>query len=109
MTLGGVQRLFVVLVGNLISFATAKGYALTFGDAWATTGHTTNSLHYQRLAVDFNLFIGDNWINGAHPAWKELGDYWKALDPLCRWGGDIAGLVDLNHFSMVPDAADPRI
>lgn len=109
MSLSDVQQQFVVLIGQLIYFANAQGFRLTFGDAWASTGHEPNSLHYQRLAVDFNLFLGDNWIQGADPAWKTLGDYWKSLDPLARWGGDITTLVDLNHFSMVPDSTDPRI
>ncbi len=56
MTLRETQSKFVRMIATLIQFAYEKGYELTFGDAWAKTGHTTNSLHYERLAIDLNLF-----------------------------------------------------
>ena len=38
------------------------------------------------------------------PCWdsedyRELGDFWKSLDPLCRWGGDFRN-PDGGHFSI---------
>jgi hypothetical protein len=103
------QIKFTLLVGRLIAAADSQGFGLTFGDAWAKTGHAKNSLHYERLAIDFNLFVNGIWIQTDHSAWHILGPWWKGCDPLCRWGGDIEGLQDYNHYSMVPDAGDKRI
>jgi len=107
-----LQQKFAENVGKLIAYAYANGMAFTFGDAWAKTGHMANSLHYERLAVDFNLFVEDKWIvndAGDTSAWDELAGYWKSLDPLNRWGGDIKDKVDLNHFSMATSTTDNRI
>jgi hypothetical protein len=104
-----IQARFCLLIGQLIGYAFSQGFSLTFGDAWCKAGHMADSLHYQRLAVDFNLFVDGVWIKTDNAAWHTLGNYWKSLDTLARWGGEISGLVDLNHFSMVPTATDERI
>ncbi len=62
--------------------------------------HRPASKHYQGLAADLNLYIDGTYITGAHPAWKEIGGFWKALDPECTWGGDFSNVTDLNHFSL---------
>ena len=108
MTLGEQQRRFTELVGRLILWAYANGYELTFGDAYrspeqaalnAKTGAgISNSLHTKRLAVDFNLFI-DGLYQTTSESHRPLGEYWKSLDPLCRWGGDFRK-PDGNHYSM---------
>lgn len=60
--------------------------------------HMRRSLHYSRLAIDLNLFVGGDYVkSGSHPVWHELGGVWEALDPLCRWGGRFG---DANHFSI---------
>lgn len=56
------------------------------------------SLHQQRLAVDLNLFIRGEYQTESK-AYGRLGDYWKTLHPLNRWGGDFSR-PDGNHFSM---------
>lgn len=107
MTLGEKQRRFTECVGKLIQWAYANGFELTFGDAYrspeqaaanakAGTG-IANSVHTQRLAVDFNLFI-DGVYQTETAAHKPLGDYWKSLDPDARWGGDFKR-PDGNHYS----------
>lgn len=59
-----------------------------------------DSLHHKRLAQDLNLFVKGKYVtNGSHPAWKVLGEYWEALDPLCRWGGRFRS-GDANHVSI---------
>lgn len=108
MDLGQKQRLFTRYVGMLIAWAYKNGYELTFGDAFrspeqaalnAASGKgIANSLHGKRLAVDFNLFVSGKYITDSTP-YKPLGEYWKTLDPLCRWGGDFKK-PDGNHFSM---------
>lgn len=106
MTLSQKQRLFTRLIGQLISYAYAHSFELTFGDAFRSPEQAAinakkgagivNSLHTQRLAVDFNLFINSEYITDGSRH-KPLGDYWKTLHPLCRWGGDWG---DGNHYSM---------
>lgn len=108
MTLSDKQQKFTRLVGLLISWCNARGYGLTFGEAYRTpeqaalnakTGKgIANSLHRIRLAVDFNLFIDGKYQTDSM-AYKPLGDYWKKLDPECRWGGDFRK-PDGNHFSL---------
>jgi hypothetical protein len=108
MTLGEKQRLFTKLTGLLISWAYANGYELTYGETMRTSAQAlanaasgagiSNSLHLLRLAVDFNLFIDGVWQTASEP-YKPLGEYWKYLHPLCRWGGDFSR-PDGNHFSL---------
>ncbi|MEM8325646.1 M15 family peptidase, partial [Morganella morganii] len=66
MTLGEKQRKFTRMIADLIIFAYDNGYELTFSEAYRTPEQAAlnaksgagikNSLHTQRLAVDFNLF-----------------------------------------------------
>lgn len=109
MTLGEKQRLFAKNIGLLIAWCYVNGYELTFGEALRTQAQAdanaksgsgiSNSLHLLRLALDVNLFI-----NGVYQtesaAYKPLGDYWKSLHPLNRWGGDFMNRPDGNHFSI---------
>ena len=105
------QERFTRYVGLLIDYAYSRGWTLTFADAYrdpayhplAKLGSGALSCHANRLAVDLNLRLkpGDpHLVTEAHSAWTALGTYWKSLDPLCAWGGDFPGLVDLNHFSI---------
>lgn len=108
MTLGEAQREFTRCVGELIGFAYAQGFELTFGETYRTpeqariNAHAgtgiVNSLHIKRLAVDFNLFRGGKWLQQTadHAA---LGAHWKTLHPMARWGGDWERKKDGNHYS----------
>ena len=108
MKLGDKQRRFVQLVGKLIEWAYANGYALTFAEAYRTPEQAalnaksgagiSNSLHTKRLAIDLNLFKDDVFLTTTE-AHRPLGDYWKTLDPEARWGGDFSK-PDGNHYSM---------
>ena len=109
MKLGEKQRRFVELVARLIEWSYASGYELTFGECYRTPEQAalnaksgagiSNSLHTKRLAIDLNLFI-DGVYQDRSEDYRALGDYWKSLDPLCRWGGDFKSRPDGNHFSM---------
>ncbi len=55
-----------------------------------------NSLHEQRLAIDFNLFKEGRYLQ-LTPEWQEMGEYWESLHPLARWGGRFG---DGNHISL---------
>jgi hypothetical protein len=110
-TLRESQSLLIKCLGEFIRFATQRGYELTLGEAYIATPrktrdgkvvddgvHMRGSLHYLRLAIDLNLFVRGQYIQASDdPAWVELGLFWEALDPQCRWGGRFG---DGNHLSL---------
>lgn len=91
------QFRFTRMIALLIVRATDLGYELTFGDAYATTGHMINSLHYKRLAVDFNLFKDGVYLTKTKDH-KPLGEFWESLGG--TWGGRFG---DGNHYSLAHD------
>jgi hypothetical protein len=105
-TLGNKQRIFTLCISQLITYAYAQGYELTFGDAFRDSrvhgefgdkqsySHASSN-HKLRLAVDFNLFKNGEYLT-ADDDYLELGLYWETLHPLARWGGHFN---DGNHFS----------
>jgi hypothetical protein len=94
MTLREKQSKFVLMIADLVQWAYRNGYELTYGDAYAQSGHRWNSNHYKRLAVDFNLFI-DGIYQEYTDAYKPLGEYWESIGG--AWGGRFN---DGNHFSL---------
>ncbi|MDP8268275.1 MAG: M15 family metallopeptidase [Candidatus Tenebribacter davisii] len=110
MSVSKKQREFTVCCAKLVLFADSKGYGLTTGDGYRDPrlhgefgedgGYgSKNSVHKKRLAQDYNLFIGDDYItDGDNPVYTELGEYWESLHEDARWGGRFKS-VDSNHFS----------
>lgn len=109
MTLLEKQWLFVELLAKLTVWTYANGYKLTEGESFRTEEQAmwnaqragtgiVNSLHRKRLAKDYNLFINGVYQTSSE-MYKPLGEYWKTLHPLCRWGGDFSR-PDGNHFSI---------
>ena len=103
MTLREKQSLFASKVPDLIAYAYTMGYEITFGDAFATTGHKKNSFHYKKLAIDLNLFKDGEYLEETDDH-GFLGEYWKSLHPECTWGGDFLNKKgrgrDGNHYSL---------
>lgn len=107
MTLGEKQRLFTKMVGALIKWANDHGYELTFGEAWRTPEMAklyaqqgkgiANSLHVDRLAVDFNLFKDGKYLDKTEDH-RPLGEYWESIGG--SWGGRFK---DGNHYSLEHD------
>ena len=89
------QARFTYLVSFLIRHAYLKGYELSFGDAYAKSGHRAGSYHYKRLAIDLNLFKDGEYLVETEDH-KFLGEFWESLDPMCTWGGRFQ---DGNHYS----------
>lgn len=110
MTLGEKQRLFTLLIAELIEWAYDNGYELTFGDAYRDPrafgpmgerkayGHPKSG-HKNRLAVDLNLFMDGKFLQNTEDH-KPLGQKWESMHPLCRWGGRFQ---DGNHYSFEHD------
>ena len=94
MTLRQKQSKFVGMVARLIDFAHGHGYELTFGDAYAKTGHMKNSLHYKRLAIDLNLFQEGVYLTQTDDH-LPIGEYWESIGG--SWGGRFN---DGNHYSL---------
>ena len=95
-TLRQKQSRFVRMVGTLIDYAYLQGFELTFGDAYALTGHKENSLHGKRLAIDLNLFRNGEYLTTTE-AHLPLGEFWERLGG--TWGGRFSK-PDGNHYSL---------
>ncbi|HCM1923108.1 TPA: M15 family metallopeptidase [Salmonella enterica subsp. salamae serovar 16:m,t:e,n,x] len=106
MTLSEKQALFTVMVARLILFADQHGLRLTFGEAFRTPEQAAlnakkgsgikNSLHTQRLAIDFNLFVNGEYKTDSRD-YLPLGEYWESIGG--TWGGRFSK-PDGNHFSL---------
>lgn len=105
MKLGQKQRKFTRMIARLIEYAYSNGYELTFGDAYRDprlhgdvgvkkSYSSANSLHKERLAVDFNLFKDGQYLTTTE-AHKPLGEYWESIGG--TWGGRFN---DGNHYSL---------
>lgn len=104
MTLGEKQRKFTRMIADLIHFAYDNGYELTFSEAYRTEEQAKlnaksgagikNSLHTQRLAVDFNLFKEGVYLTKTTDH-QPLGEYWESIGG--AWGGRFN---DGNHYSL---------
>ena len=102
MTLRQKQSKFISMLGALIHYADQLGYELTGGDLWAKKGEgrphkigvlegEKDSKHYQRLAIDLNLFIDGKYQKSSR-AHRPLGLFWESM------GGTWGGLKDGNHY-----------
>lgn len=105
MTLGQKQRKFTLMVSKLIAFAYENGFELTLGDAYRDhrvhgavgvkkSYSSANSLHKERLAIDFNLFKDGKYLTASEDH-RPLGEYWESIGG--SWGGRFS---DGNHYSL---------
>ena len=111
--LHAAQALHVSLIAKLIEFTYAQGYELTWGEAfrtqeqaqWDATNHIgiVNSVHCERLAVDFMLFKDGEYLTDPEE-YKFMADYWQSLDPSCR-AGYYFNNKDADHFSITWNGA----
>ena len=117
LTLRQKQSLFTKLYASLILWVFSQGWELTLGESFDKDkkGHMFNSLHYIGLAADLNLFVNGYYLTNyseqfkvvdpirkiaTGPQWLSIGEKWKSMHSLCRWGGDFASR-DYNHFSLL--------
>jgi hypothetical protein len=102
------QFLFAALLAELIRHALELGFTVSLKELWRTKEQAEiyaaagkgikGSLHRKGLAIDLILF------KQAKPLWdtesyRELGEFWEGLHPLCRWGGRFKRR-DAYHFSI---------
>lgn len=80
-----VQRIFPGLSSALRNNGKANGIRRT--------------AHGNQLALDLNAFKNGVYLTKTED-WKELGEHWESLHPLCRWGGRFG---DGNHLSVEHD------
>lgn len=114
MNLREQRCLFARLLARLIEHAYSLGYEVSLEEVMrskvqaqanaASGAGISNSLHLIGLAADLNLYIDGVWQQKSE-AHKPLGDYWKSLHPLARWGGDFKDgqgrpKPDGNHYSL---------
>lgn len=102
------QAAFLIDVCNLIQFATNEGWVLTGGELWRSAeqqeiyfkngrSKTMHSNHLRRCAIDLNFFWNGKLVWDKELI-RPLGEYWEALNPKNRWGGNFKGFVDVPHF-----------
>ena len=106
-TLSQLQRKFTRMVGQFIDWVYQQpGFELTVGEAYRTPEQAAidaqkgsgiaHSLHTDRLAIDFNLFLHGVYQQGT-AAYLPLGQKWEAMGG--AWGGRFTR-QDGNHFSL---------
>jgi len=108
MSLSEDQFEFLQDVALLIQYAARRGFRLTGGDLYREPDYAARyrsgakSFHCKRLAIDLNLFwrIDGRWqYMASTEAHRELGEFWKSLNPEQNvWGGDWRD-PDGNHYS----------
>jgi hypothetical protein len=93
MTLREKRVSFTNNLARLIIWAGENGIEVAIGPDGLK--HMEHSQHYIGLAVDLNAYRGGQYLTSTEE-YRAMGDYWKALNPWARWGGDFK---DGNHFS----------
>lgn len=104
MTLKEEQFVFSRCLAKLLA-KMHETHETTMGDVWSKPeykAHMKNSVHYDRLAADINLFTLEGTYLTDTESHRPFGTYWKSLHPLARWGGDFKSR-DANHYSFLRD------
>lgn len=108
--LGDKQRMFMKLLAQFLTWIHQQpGYSVVGGQLQRTQAEASanaasgagivNSLHVKCLAIDLMLFVNGEYKQDTAD-YKPLGEFWKSLHPLCRWGGDFTTRPDGDHFSV---------
>jgi hypothetical protein len=112
MTKNNARILFLRCMAKLIAYAEAEDIRFlvyTFYRSAAEQAQKVNerksqvnySQHQDWLAIDILLLDeNDQAVWTDHPDYHRLGEIWKGLHPLCRWGGDWKTLKDFGHYEL---------
>lgn len=115
MTLSEKQRLFSKLLGEFLVWIYQQPGLEVVGGEWERTKEQAalnaakgsgiaNSLHTLCLACDLNLFVNGVYQTAPEP-YQVLGEKWKSMHELCRWGGDFK-TKDADHFSITHEGIE---
>lgn len=85
---------FTYLLARLINRMIEAGYQPCLGKDGLK--HMKNSLHYEGLAADIDLFKDGAYLADGKDH-KQFGEFWESLDKDCAWGGRFG---DPNHYSI---------
>lgn len=110
MTLGEHQEAFARDFALLLAEAWRLGYSVRLGEVqrplemqqlYVQQGRskTLNSMHIKKCAADLVL-LTDGKVCTREQI-KPLGDWWEALNPLNRWGGNWRGMIDAGKSNFV--------
>lgn len=94
MSLQKQQTAFAWMLAEWLTWCKASGYEITLGEVYRTEeqqalylkkglSKTMKSKHRDRLALDFNLFVGSALAQVAQ--YRPLGEKWEELGGV--WGG----------------------
>ena len=92
--LGDRRKLGTKCLVKLLQVMFEAGYEPMLGKEGLK--HMEHSLHYEGLAWDIDLTKNGVYLSKTEDH-EVFGNYWKALDPLCCWGGEWG---DSNHYSI---------
>lgn len=108
MTLNEKQAQFSYCMGRLLGWCGRVGHRVILAEfyrppetaaLYAERGiGIKGSLHTLKLAGDLFVYR-DGAVSWDVEDYRPLGEYWKTLHELARWGGDFPGR-DAVHFSL---------
>jgi len=98
MSLRKKQSKFAQMLILLFAYIVQGGYEITLGDAARIDrrGHSKNSKHYVRLAIDLNLFKDGKYLRDTADH-EKIGIFWEAIGG--TWGGRFTN-PDGNHYQL---------
>jgi hypothetical protein len=112
MTYREARAQFTKNVAKLIQYAEDQGYEMGIKYCYRCEDCPVGILlssHKLALAVDMDLWRNGKYLRSTK-AHHIFGQYWKALHPLARWGGDFKPRIvngkkksrkDGNHYSFL--------
>ena len=97
MSLNAKQAEFMATLGEFLHWCNRNGHQVIGGELYRTPEQAKiyardgkgvkNSNHTKKLAIDLFVYK-DGTVSWDKEDYEPLGDKWKSLHELARWGGD---------------------